>query len=183
MELTGLKTWSFTIFEYGEKWRTYRRLFHEFSNPATAKKYDEDQRRAVSRLLKNLSEHPADFHNHIQLATGSIALSITYDIRVDSSENPHFRMAEEVIEFLQVALVPGVFPVEFLPFREPSLSQQLLRRNAKPIPLNSSSCPIVAPWRWCQQLWGTCLQAFDGYNNTTDATCYGTTQGTLSSCA
>ena len=182
MELTGLKTWSFTIFEYGEKWRTYRRLFHEFFNPATAKKYDEDQRRAVSRLLKNLSEHPVDFHNHIQLATGSIALSITYDIRVDSSENPYFRMAEEVIEFLQVALVPGVFPVEFLPFREPSLLQQLLRRNAKPIPLNSSSCPIMAPWRRFPRLWGTCLQAFDGHNNTTDATCYGTTQGTLSSC-
>ena len=118
VDLTGLNTWSFTVFEYGEKWRTYRRLFHEFFNIATVGKYDENQNKTVSRLLKNLSECPADFHQHIQLATGSLALSIAYGIQVDSVENPYFHVAEEATESLQAALVPGAFPVEFLPFRE-----------------------------------------------------------------
>lgn len=114
-----MNKWSFTVFEYGEKWKVYRRVFHEFFNTATAKRYDEDQKRAVSRLLKNLSEHPMDFRHHIQLATGSLALSIMYGIRVDSAENPYFHAAEEAIESLQEALVPGAFAVEFLPIREP----------------------------------------------------------------
>jgi cytochrome P450 len=118
VELTGLNKWAFTAFEYGEKWKTYRRLFHEFFNIANVDRYDEDQRKATGRLLKNLSEHPADFHHHIQLATGSLALSTAYGVQVDSSENPIFHAAEEATESLQAALVPGAFPVEFLPIRE-----------------------------------------------------------------
>lgn len=125
MELTGLNKWSFTASEYGKKWRTYRRLFHEFFNVATVGKYDEEQKKAASRLLRDLSEHPADFYHHIQLATGSLALSITYDIRVDSSENPYFHAAEVTTESLQLALVPGAFPVEFLPIRELPLLDNL----------------------------------------------------------
>ena len=121
MELTGLNKWAFTVFEYGEKWRIYRRLFHEFFNVATVGRYDEEQKKAASRLLKDLSERPADFYHHTQLATGSLALSIAYDIRVDSSENPYFHAAEAATESLREALVPGAFSVEFLPIRGPPL--------------------------------------------------------------
>lgn len=118
VELTGLTKWLFTVFEYGQKWRTYRRLFHEFFNIASVGRYDEDQKKAVSRLLKDLSEHPADFRNHIQLATGSLALSITYGIRVDSAKNPYFRAAQGMVDILEESQVPGAFPVELLPIRE-----------------------------------------------------------------
>ena len=121
VELTGLNKWAFTAFEYGEKWRIYRRLFHEFFNVATVERYDEEQKKAASRLLKDLSERPAGFFSHVQLATGSLALSIAYDLRVDSSENPYFHAAEAATESLQAALVPGAFPVEFLPIRAVSL--------------------------------------------------------------
>ena len=178
MELTGLDKWSFTLFGYGEKWRTYRRLFHEFFNIATVDKYDEDQRKAASRLLKNLSEHPADFHDHIQLATGSLALAITYDIRVDSAENPYFHAAEGVLDALQVALVPGAFAVEFLPFRE-SPHRNHLPHNPKYGPLGSSLLPVVAPWWRRQELWRTRLQVLIGQHFFANAICHGTTQGML----
>ena len=84
-----MNQWAFTIFEYGEKW-THRRLFHEFFNMATVDRYDEDQRKAASRLLKSLGDSPAEFYHHVQLATGSLALSISYDIQVDSPKNPYF---------------------------------------------------------------------------------------------
>jgi len=125
VELIGLNKWAFTAFEYGERWRTHRRLFHEFFSIATVDRYDEDQRKAASRLLKNLSENPADFDHHIRLATGSLALSITYDIRVDSPNNVYFHTAEGALETAQPVLVPGAFPVEFFPFREFSPPQLL----------------------------------------------------------
>ncbi|KAF9648948.1 cytochrome P450 [Thelephora ganbajun] len=101
---------------YSDKMENPSRLFHEFFNIATVDRYDEGQRRAASRLLKNLGEHPADFHHHVQLATGSLALSITYGIRVDSPKNPYFNAVEEMLETILPALVPGAFLVEFLPF-------------------------------------------------------------------
>ena len=116
--MMGLNKWAIVAFEYGERWRIHRRLFHQFFNIATVGRYDEDQRKMASRLLKNLSDDPANFRHHVQLATGSLALSISYGIRVDSAKNPYFSAAEDVLESLEEAQVPGAFPVEFLPFRE-----------------------------------------------------------------
>ena len=127
----GIDKWAFAVFEYGQRWRTHRRLFHQFFNIATADRYDEDQRKAASRLLKNLGDNPTDFHHHIQLATGSLALSISYGIRVDSPQNPYFSTTEDALDKIQAALVPGAFPVEFLPFRELYSSAKPLKHDAK----------------------------------------------------
>ena len=130
--LMGLNKWAMIAFEYGERWRTNRRFFHQFFNLATADRYDGDQRKMVSRLLKNLSDDPADFLHHIQLATGSLALSITYGIRVDSAKNPYVSAAENLVDKLEEAQVPGAFPVEFLPFREFSWSRKPLNMTFLP---------------------------------------------------
>ena len=90
-------------------------------------RYDEKPKEAASRLSKELSEHPADLYHHVQLVTRSLALSIAYDIRAGSSKNPYSHAAEAATERLQEALVPGAFPVEFLPFRGPPL-----QHSAKP---------------------------------------------------
>jgi len=121
------------------------------------KRYDEDLKKAASRFLQNLSEHPADFNRHILLATGSIALSITYDIQVDSAENLYFRVSEEATEIFEPAMVPGAFPVEVFPIRELSFLQWLFHHETKLSFLDSSLCSIVAPWRWLPQLRGTRL--------------------------
>ena len=120
LELMGLNKWAMVAFEYGEKWRTHRRLFHQFFNVATVDRYDDAQRKMASRLLKDLCDDPADFHHHIQLATGSLALLLSYGIKVDSPKNQYFSAAESVLSSLEEAQVPGAFPVEFLPFRESS---------------------------------------------------------------
>lgn len=176
VELMGLNKWAFTLFEYGERWRTHRRLSHEFFNIASVGRYDEDQRKAASKLLKNLSEHPADFHHHVQLATGSLALSITYGIRVDSAENPYFHAAEEAIEAIQAALIPGAFPVEFLPFRK---SQRSSKHHAKFNSLGSSPFSIVDSWRRRPELRGTRLQVLVEQHNVANAIRHRTTKGTL----
>ena len=124
--------WAFVVFKYGEKWRTHRRLFHQFFDIAITDRYDEDLRRAASRLLRNLGDNSTDFHHHIKLATGSLALSITYGIRVDSPRNPYFGAVENVIEKLEETQIPGAFPVEFLPFREFPWSRKPLNMTFLP---------------------------------------------------
>lgn len=132
----GIGKWAFLLFEYGERWRTHRRLFHQFFNTARADRHDEDLSRAASKLLKNLSDNPADFHHHIQLATGSLALSISYGIRVDAPKNLYFSTAEHALKKLQEAQVPGAFPVELLPFREYS-------RSSKPLNMKLNAYPRI----------------------------------------
>ena len=171
VELMGMKKWLFPVFEYGERWRTYRRLFHEFFNVATADRYDEGQKKAASRLLKNLSEHPADFLHHTKLATGSLSLEIAYEIQVDSRDNPYFRAAEEAIEGMVTAMIPGAFPAEFFPFRKFLIAmnyQHLATSNS----LGSSPFSIMASWRRCPQLWGTRLQVIVGWHNVANAICH-----------
>ena len=129
----GLNKWGIVAFEYGERWRTHRRLFHQFFSIGTVDRYDEDQRKMASRFLKNLTDDPADFHHHIKLDTGSLALSITYGIRVDSPKNPYFSTAEDVVEKLEEAQVPGAFPVEFLPFRECSWLRKVPKYDSPPV--------------------------------------------------
>ena len=133
LELMGLSKWAIVAFEYGERWRIHRRLFNQFFNLATVDRYDQDQKKMASRLLKNLNDNPADFRHHIQLATGSLALSITYGIKVDSPTNPYFSTAEDVLEKLLEAQVPGAFPVEFLPFRECSWLRKLPKHDSSPV--------------------------------------------------
>ena len=175
----GMNQWAFTIFEYGERWRTHRRLFHEFFNMATVDRYDEDQRKSTSRLLKSLGDNPAEFYHHIQLATGSLALSISYGIQVESPKNPYFSATEEALDTIQAALVPGAFLVEFLPFRESSLLRLLFQYETKPSNLDSSLFSILAPRRWCPQLRRTRLQALDGQHHVTNAIRHRTTRGTF----
>ena len=124
--------WAFTVFRYGERWRRYRRLFHQFFNITIVDRYDEDQRRAASRLLRNLGDNPADFHHHIRLATGSLALSITYGIGVDSPRNPYFSAAEDTVKKAEEALASGAVLVEFLPFREFPWSRKPLNMTVLP---------------------------------------------------
>ena len=133
LELMGMTKWAIGSFEYGERWRTYRRLFHELFNLATVDRYDEDQSKDSSKLLKNLSEHPVDFRRHLQLATGSLALKIIYGIEVESPENPYFLAAEGVVEAVEAAMIPGAFPVEFLPFRKfPQLYPNIVYKGWSP---------------------------------------------------
>lgn len=113
-------------------------------------RYDENQKKTISGLLKNLSERPADLRDHIRLATGSLALSVAYGIEVDSVENPYFHAAEEATESIAEAMVPGAFLVELLPIRELSLSGNC--SNTALNPLGSSLRSVVAPWRWFPQL-------------------------------
>lgn len=63
----GAREHSVAFMPYGLRWRTHRRLFHDFINPSTVQKYDANQIEAVSNLLVNLHREPETFREHIEL--------------------------------------------------------------------------------------------------------------------
>ena len=52
---------------YGPRWRTHRKLFHEFIDISTVKNHDVNQVKAVSNFLINLYQKPGSFREHIHL--------------------------------------------------------------------------------------------------------------------
>ena len=56
-----------SLMPYGPRWRTHRRLFHDFINLSTVETYDVNQVKAVSNFLVNLHRNPEAFREHIYL--------------------------------------------------------------------------------------------------------------------
>ena len=52
---------------YGPRWRTHRKLFHDFISISTANNYDPHQVKVVSDFLVNMNRSPEDFMKHIHL--------------------------------------------------------------------------------------------------------------------
>jgi hypothetical protein len=57
-------------------------------------------------------------HDSTSRLTGSLAFSIAYGIRVDTPDNEFFRTYNEVLRPMFEVMVPGMFLVDVLPFRE-----------------------------------------------------------------
>ena len=131
---------------YGPRWRTHRKLFHDFINLSTVDNYDVNQAKAVSNFLVNLHKGPGAFKEHIHLCislpcniypfnlrcgtrlTGSLALSIAYGIQADTPDNEFFRMFKDMMDEITEASVPGAFLVDVLPFRGCNHSSMVRRR-------------------------------------------------------
>ena len=52
---------------YGEKWKSYRRLFHEYMGPIPVKDYEDAFRKAANSLLVRLEEDPKRYREHTKL--------------------------------------------------------------------------------------------------------------------
>ncbi|KAF9783497.1 cytochrome P450 [Thelephora terrestris] len=105
-----------TFMPYGPRWRMHRKLFNDFISASTAKDHDVNQAKVVSDLLINLHREPETFREHINLLTGSLALSIAYGIRADTPHNEFILMYEKMLKTAQEGLVPGTFLVDMFPF-------------------------------------------------------------------
>ena len=133
----GASEWGVNFMPYGPRWRTHRKLFHDFINVSATKNYDVNLAKAASNFLINLHRNPKAFREHIHLyvphslatpirlvygaisrLTGSLALSVAYGIEADTPDNEFFHMYEEMLNEVNEAAVPGAFLVDILPFRE-----------------------------------------------------------------
>jgi hypothetical protein len=60
-----------SIYRYGNKWRTARRIFHHFFNSNTTVQYQPRQIKSVHELLYRISHAADDYRDHIRLCVTS----------------------------------------------------------------------------------------------------------------
>jgi hypothetical protein len=55
------------FYPYGEKWRTHRRLFHQYYNMNAVTEFEPHETKATHEFMYRLVHAPDDFVDHIRL--------------------------------------------------------------------------------------------------------------------
>ncbi|KAK7024506.1 hypothetical protein VNI00_016259 [Paramarasmius palmivorus] len=102
--------------EYGNDWKTHRRLFHQEFPQAETSKHDGEILKGNMALLNNMLHEPEYYRDHIRKMSGSIIISVTYGIDTLPHDDPHIDIAEKALDVFLNALNPGAFAVDSLPW-------------------------------------------------------------------
>ncbi|KAF8815161.1 cytochrome P450 [Phlegmacium glaucopus] len=113
-ELMGFE-FSFAFKDYGDVWRTQRRLMHQEFNSKASLRFYPYQLEATRKMLRRLLDDPDDFFGNVRLYSGDIILSTTYGFKIDSKSDPYILLAEAAVEPAFKALIPGTFLVDLFP--------------------------------------------------------------------
>jgi len=65
---------------YGKKWKSYRRLFHEYMGPGPVKGYEDALSKAADSLLVRLEKDPGHYREHTKLSVAHVVLQQPADI-------------------------------------------------------------------------------------------------------
>ncbi|KAI0655730.1 cytochrome P450 [Cubamyces menziesii] len=105
------------VLRYGERLRKQRRWLQEgVGNKVKLRSYQHIQLREVKKLLRNLSQTPEHFVEHLHLYLAAIMVEITYGRRVSSMNDEMVRVADLAVNSTDAAGRPGSMPIDFIPF-------------------------------------------------------------------
>ncbi|KAF9784339.1 cytochrome P450 [Thelephora terrestris] len=115
IDLMGAYAWSLPLAKYGDRWKTSRRLLHEFLNVRATSTYDDQQHYYSRDLILRIAESPDKLWDHLKLTTGAIVMSLAYGIEVKSHKDPFLTSASRALEVMEEVAVPGAFLVDTFP--------------------------------------------------------------------
>ncbi|KAF7314436.1 Cytochrome P450 [Mycena kentingensis (nom. inval.)] len=113
--MIGFMGWGFNMgfMQYGDKWRTYRRLMHQFFKKEATAYYRPIQRAKIHDMLRQVLATPADFRDHIRTEAAAIIMASVYGYDVKPVKDEFVRIAEDAVARLGV----GVFsPINMAPW-------------------------------------------------------------------
>ncbi|OJA16744.1 hypothetical protein AZE42_09320 [Rhizopogon vesiculosus] len=113
-ELMGLDE-SMPMQQYGPTWREHRKLARVALSPDAVKKYHKVQEDIVAMYVDTLLEHPVDFGSQLRLTAGRIIMSVSYGLPVQTPDDVYITDAEETMDMIGKATVPGAFLVDLVP--------------------------------------------------------------------
>ncbi|KAJ7629458.1 cytochrome P450 [Mycena polygramma] len=166
----------FMILPYGKEWRASRRLFHSVFQTSVVSDFQSQQTSAVHDLLRRLMDGPDAFVEHFRHLFGSLTMSITYGIDVQSKNDPYIGMAETSLERVARMAVPGSFLVDVFPILKhvpewfPGAAFQRLAKEWRREMLEMIETPFNAVKRDMEQeqlISKTALTAYAGGADTT----------------
>ncbi|RDB19701.1 hypothetical protein Hypma_013169 [Hypsizygus marmoreus] len=121
---------SMPLLPYGQEWRQHRKLAHVALNPTATRKYHSVQEDLAALLNKALLDDPKNFFAHVRLTAGRIVLSVTYGLSVQDADDNYITHAEETMEMIGKATVPGAFLCDLIPFLKYAPSWVPFQREA-----------------------------------------------------
>ncbi|KAJ6466568.1 cytochrome P450 [Mycena vitilis] len=107
---------NFGLMPYGEKWRQYRRLFHQHFRQDAALEFRPIQLRKIHDSLCSLLNTPKDFSAHMKSLAASIIMSTIYGYDIESNHDRFVNLADNANKRLGEAIFPGGFAVNTFPF-------------------------------------------------------------------
>ncbi|KAL0959324.1 hypothetical protein HGRIS_014585 [Hohenbuehelia grisea] len=113
-ELMGLGQ-SMPLLPYGTEWREQRKLAHMALNPTAVKKYHVVQEDLAALLCADILKTPDDFFSLVRLTAGRIILAVTYGLSPKTADSDYITDAEETMELIGRATVPGAFLCDLIP--------------------------------------------------------------------
>ncbi|KAJ7438060.1 cytochrome P450 [Mycena latifolia] len=102
--LVELMGWDFAM---GDRWRAHRKI--------AVKQFQPQERAAAHDLLRRILKDPKDVMHHFRHMAGTLIMDVTYGIDVNTSNNQYIDLAEEAMNGLSVASIPGRFLVDTFP--------------------------------------------------------------------
>ncbi|KAJ3521495.1 hypothetical protein NMY22_g12292 [Coprinellus aureogranulatus] len=118
LKLAGHDTWSMGEMSYTPRWRTHRRVFHQFLSPNRVADYHPIMVEQRDECLRQLREQPTEFLEHIKMYFGKTLMRTSYGID-DMDQNELFiHTAESVLDVTSDVSAPGKYLVNiFAPLK------------------------------------------------------------------
>ncbi|PPQ90245.1 hypothetical protein CVT25_013004 [Psilocybe cyanescens] len=114
-ELMGFDA-SIAFIGYGERWRTYRRISNKVMSVSSVKMYSETLAREAIRLVSTLLDDPHSYSEQIRFSLGRTIMEAIYGIDCLSPDDTYIKVAEETLENISHAVIPGSYMVDVIPW-------------------------------------------------------------------
>ncbi|KAJ6621897.1 cytochrome P450 [Mycena sp. CBHHK59/15] len=115
VDLTGWD-YNMSFMPHGDKWRQYRRMFHQHFRRDAIVAYRPIQMRKIYDMLRNLLASPEHFFEHVKTLAAAIVMAVTYGYDVKPTNDRFVDLAEDGVKRICEAVFPGAFAVNSLPF-------------------------------------------------------------------
>ncbi|KAK0446235.1 cytochrome P450 [Armillaria borealis] len=108
INLTG---WGFNLglMRYSDRWRMYRRMFHQYFQPRAVPAYNPVQTRATSVLLQQLHESPDALVHHVRHYAGSVIM------KINANGDKFVELVDRGLESVRIVGNVGTFLVDYIP--------------------------------------------------------------------
>ncbi|KAJ7764870.1 cytochrome P450 [Mycena metata] len=103
------------MLQHGPEWRLQRKLAASGLNSTAVRRYIPLQEDLAALLAKKLLDSPERFFSHVRLTAGRIVVGVAYGFPISEIDSMYIDQAEQTMELVGRATVPGAFLCDFFP--------------------------------------------------------------------
>ncbi|EIN03940.1 CyP450 monooxygenase [Punctularia strigosozonata HHB-11173 SS5] len=107
--------WGVNAMQYGDRWKTHRRILHQSFQRATIQNFWPIQHAATTRLVSALCSKPNNFWEHCKHFSASIAAKSAYGIELSDQDDWFIQQQQRNFEYLTIGATPFRWMVDIIP--------------------------------------------------------------------